>query len=66
MSTENYINKIINLYFSGYSVDEAIKLTKAETKINELKDISQTWECKFKNAKIKDSKGWKYQQASFI
>lgn len=66
MDNNNYIDEVVNLYFKGYSVEQALRVTKNERKQDELKKIAETWESKASKSPITESRGLKFQQAKFI
>lgn len=66
MDNSQYIEKIIKLYFQGYTVEQALKVTKNQRKQDELKEIAKVWEDKAKKVPVTESRGWKFQQAKLI
>lgn len=66
MDNNACIERVVQLYFAGHSVEEALKLTKIERKQEQLKHIAAAWESKTKKAPIVNSRGWKYQQPKLI
>ncbi len=66
MDNNSCINEVVNLYFKGYSVKQALKITKNKRKQAELKKIVQAWESEAKKAPVEESRGWKFQQARLV
>lgn len=66
MDNNTCIERVVQLYFAGHSVEEALKLTKSQRKQEQLKDIVAAWENKAEKAPVCNARGWKYQQPKLI